>query len=90
MSLTCDFLQGTSYVFNFLLRPYVSEHETEIDRKLLEVNVRAKEMGLLLWQEAASYGHTRFSDILHYFSSESALQPQTQVMGSLLAIIKYL
>ncbi|XP_031284974.1 HVA22-like protein i [Pistacia vera] len=68
--------KGTSYVYNFLLRPYVSKHETEIDRNLLEVNVKAKEIGLLLWQEAASYGHTKFCDILLYFSTHSASQPQ--------------
>ncbi|XP_031495613.1 putative HVA22-like protein g isoform X2 [Nymphaea colorata] len=74
--------KGTTYVYQTFLRPYLSKHETEIDHNLLELRVRAGDMAVLYWQKAASYGQTRFFEILQYVASQSSsprpLQQQQQ------------
>ncbi|KAL6574448.1 HVA22-like protein i [Orobanche hederae] len=63
--------KGTTYVYNSFFRPYVEKHEPEIDRNLLELKTRAGDMLVLYWQKAASYGQTRFLEILQYVASQS-------------------
>ncbi|KAK8917670.1 HVA22-like protein i [Platanthera guangdongensis] len=45
--------QGTTYIYETFFRPYVASHETEIDRSLLELKVRAGDMIFLYCQKAA-------------------------------------
>ncbi|XWS40139.1 hypothetical protein CRYUN_Cryun18bG0114500 [Craigia yunnanensis] len=66
---------GTTYVYNSFLRPYVVKHETEIDRNLFELKVKVGEVGVLYWHRALSYGQARFLEILQYFSSQKASEP---------------
>ena len=54
------------------MRPYVAKHEKEIDLNFLKLRIKAREIGLLLWEKAAIYGQARFFEILQYFSSHSA------------------
>ncbi|KAL7117481.1 hypothetical protein ACP275_03G073700 [Erythranthe tilingii] len=74
--------KGTTYVYDSFFKPYVAKHETEIDRNLLELRLRAGDMVILYWQKAASYGQTRVFDILQYIASQSSpprpTQPQQQ------------
>ncbi|KAH7664806.1 receptor expression-enhancing protein 1/2/3/4 [Dioscorea alata] len=67
--------KGTTYVYNTFFRPYVAKHETEIDRNLLELRTRAGDIVVLYWQKAASYGQTRFFDILQYVAAQSQSPP---------------
>ena len=71
--------QGTTYVYDSFFRPIVSEHETEIDRNLLELRIRAGDMAALYWQKAVSYGQTRIFDVLQYIASQSAQPRPAQV-----------
>ncbi|XWS55043.1 hypothetical protein CRYUN_Cryun10bG0141100 [Craigia yunnanensis] len=64
--------KGTTYVYDSFLRPYVVKHETEIDRNLFELKVKAREFGFLYWHRAVSYGQTRFFEVLQYCSSQEA------------------
>ncbi|XP_020260849.1 HVA22-like protein i [Asparagus officinalis] len=66
--------RGTAYVYETFFRPYVSKHETEIDRNLLELRTRAGDMVVLYSQRIASYGQTRFFEILQYVASQSPSQ----------------
>ncbi|GMH03256.1 hypothetical protein Nepgr_005095 [Nepenthes gracilis] len=68
--------KGTSYVYDSFFRPYVSKHETEIDRNLLELRTRAGDIVVLYWQKAASYGQTRIFEILHYVAAQSTPRPR--------------
>ncbi|KAK9184594.1 hypothetical protein WN943_024944 [Citrus x changshan-huyou] len=63
---------GQIMLYNVLLRPYVAKHEKEIDLNFLKLRIKAREIGLLLWEKAAIYGQARFFEILQYFSSHSA------------------
>lgn len=73
--------KGTTYVYDSFFRPYVSKHENEIDRNLLELRTRAGDMAILYWQRAASYGQTRIYDILQFVAAQSTPRtrpPQSQ------------
>lgn len=34
-------MKGTRHVYETLLKPYMAQHETEIDRKIMELRARA-------------------------------------------------
>ncbi|KAJ9186463.1 hypothetical protein P3X46_002033 [Hevea brasiliensis] len=68
--------KGTSYVYDSFFRPYVSKHENEIDRSLLELRTRAGDMAVSYWQRAASYGQTRVFETLQYVAAQSAARPR--------------
>ncbi|KAI4366321.1 hypothetical protein MLD38_022208 [Melastoma candidum] len=68
--------KGTTYVYDSFFRPYVSKHESDIDRNLLELRTRAGDIAVLYWQRAASYGQTRVFDILQYVASQSTPNPR--------------
>lgn len=63
-------------MYDSFFRPYVSKHETDIDRNLLELRTRAGDIAILYWQRAASYGQTRIYDILQYVAAQSTPQPR--------------
>lgn len=80
LMLTLILFQGTTYVYDSFFKPYVSKHENEIDRNLLELRTRAGDMAFLYCQKAASYGQTRVFEILQYVAAQSTPRPQaTQV-----------
>ncbi|KAI3816999.1 hypothetical protein L1987_10785 [Smallanthus sonchifolius] len=45
--------KGTTYVFDSFFQPYISKHETEIDRNLSELRTMAGDMTVLYWQRTA-------------------------------------
>ncbi|KAK1304363.1 HVA22-like protein i [Acorus calamus] len=63
--------RGTTYVYESFFRPYVSKHENEIDRNLLELKARAGDIAVVYWQKASSYGQTRFFEVMQYLASQS-------------------
>ena len=71
-------LQGTIYVYNSFLRPYVSKHEKRIDDNLEELKNRVATIAIVVWQKAAHYGQARFFEILEYVSSQSASSSRPQ------------
>ncbi|OVA07112.1 TB2/DP1/HVA22-related protein [Macleaya cordata] len=64
--------KGTSYVYGAFLRPYLSKHETDIDRKLQELQARAWDLAILYWQNCTTYGQTTFFQILQYLAAQSS------------------
>ncbi|KAI3725491.1 hypothetical protein L1987_65280 [Smallanthus sonchifolius] len=67
--------KGTTYVYDSF-KPYISKHETDIDRNLMELRTRAGDMFVLYWQRAASYGQTRIFDVLQYIALQSTPKPK--------------
>ncbi|TQD69662.1 hypothetical protein C1H46_044806 [Malus baccata] len=63
--------QGTGFVYKTFLRPYVAKHETDIDRKLLEMRARAWDLTVFYWQNCAQYGHAAFLQALQYLAANS-------------------
>ncbi|KAL0323186.1 UNVERIFIED_CONTAM: HVA22-like protein i [Sesamum angustifolium] len=74
--------KGTTYIYDSFFKPYVSKHENEIDRNLLELRTRAGDIAVLYWQKGAGYAQTRIYDILQYIALQSTAkrtaQPQNQ------------
>ncbi|KAL2894829.1 HVA22-like protein i [Bienertia sinuspersici] len=69
--------KGTTYVYDSFFKPYITKHETEIDRNLLELRIRAGDMAYMYCQKAASYGQTRVFEILQYVAAQSTPKPRT-------------
>ncbi|KAD2804562.1 hypothetical protein E3N88_37939 [Mikania micrantha] len=63
--------KGTSYVYDSFFQPYISKHETEIDRNLSELRTMAGDITVLYWQRTANYVQTRTMDIIKYIASQS-------------------
>uniref|UniRef100_A0A6V7QW77 HVA22-like protein n=1 Tax=Ananas comosus var. bracteatus TaxID=296719 RepID=A0A6V7QW77_ANACO len=63
---------GTTYIYETFFRPYISQHENDIDRNLLELRARACDVVVLYWQKATSYGQTTFFDVLQYVALQSS------------------
>lgn len=70
--------KGTAYVYDSFFRPYISKHETDIDRNLSELRTMAADVAVSYWQRAASYAQTRTLDIIQYVASQSTPKPQPQ------------
>ncbi|CAH2047074.1 unnamed protein product [Thlaspi arvense] len=68
--------RGTTYVYESFFRPYLSQHENDIDHSLLELRTRAGDMAVIYWQRVASYGQTRIFEILQYVAAQSTPRPQ--------------
>ncbi|KAM1031215.1 hypothetical protein FF1_034987 [Malus domestica] len=68
--------KGMSYLYNHFFRNFVSQHELEIDSKILELRVKTGDIANYCCQKALSYGHKGVSEIFQYVSSHSASQPR--------------
>lgn len=66
--------RGATYVYETFLQPYVSSHENEIDRNLLELKTRAGDFAVVYWQKVANYGQTRVYEVLQYVASQAPSQ----------------
>lgn len=64
-------MQGTTYVYETILRPYIAKRETDIDQKLSEARAGALDMAVLYWKNIAEQGQTKFFEALRYFASQS-------------------
>nr|TKW24071.1 hypothetical protein SEVIR_3G028600v2 [Setaria viridis] len=63
--------KGTTYIYGTFFRPYISQHENEINRNLLELRARATTDTVVLYlQKAASV----FFDVLKYVADQSPHQ----------------
>jgi receptor expression-enhancing protein 1/2/3/4 len=58
-------------VYDTFFRPYLSRHETRIDRHLLEMHTRASDIASLFFQRFATYGQSRIYEVLEYVASQS-------------------
>ncbi|KAG6430700.1 hypothetical protein SASPL_108772 [Salvia splendens] len=66
--------KGSGYVYNTLLRPYVSRHETDIDRSLIEFRERAWNLAIYYWQNCTELGSTKILQFLQFVSGRSENQ----------------
>ncbi|CAM8973755.1 unnamed protein product [Rhodiola kirilowii] len=64
--------KGTSYVYETLLRPFVSEHETDIDQKLHNLRGRVWDLAIFYWQNCTEVGQSKFFEVLEHLFSQSS------------------
>ncbi|GER29025.1 receptor expression-enhancing protein [Striga asiatica] len=63
--------KGTGVIYDTLLRPYVSKHETNIDRSLIEFRERAWNLAIYYWHNCTELGSTKILQFLQFVSSQS-------------------
>ncbi|KAJ4771805.1 HVA22-like protein [Rhynchospora pubera] len=63
--------KGTTYIYEGFFKPYLAKHESDIDRNLLELRVRAIDFAALYWQKAATFSQSTFFDVLQYVATQS-------------------
>ncbi|GAU39116.1 hypothetical protein TSUD_22940 [Trifolium subterraneum] len=64
--------RGTSFIYETILRPYISKHENDIDRTIQEWKARGWDYVIFYWQYVAQFGHTAFLQALQQLASQSS------------------
>ncbi|GLT30687.1 hypothetical protein SLA2020_054780 [Shorea laevis] len=67
--------KGTASVYDSFVRPYLKEHQGEIERSLLELKRNAGEISVIYLEKAVSDGKYGFYKILQYFSHQTKSKP---------------
>ncbi|KAG6433888.1 hypothetical protein SASPL_105507 [Salvia splendens] len=70
--------KGSGYIYDRLLQPYVSRHETDIDRSLIEFRERAWNLAIYYWHNCTELGSTKILQFLQFVSSRSTQNPGNQ------------
>jgi len=65
-------MQGTSYVYENLLRPFVTRHETDIEKSLNELRLRAWDLALYYWENCTDLGQSAFFNVVEYVANQSS------------------
>ncbi|KAI3918821.1 hypothetical protein MKX01_042141 [Papaver californicum] len=68
--------EGATYVYDSFFRPYLAQHETEIDRNLLELKASAGGIAKLYCQKAVTYGQAKVFKIMQYVALHSTSKPR--------------
>ncbi|KAL9238869.1 hypothetical protein vseg_013241 [Gypsophila vaccaria] len=63
--------KGTSYVYESVLRPLVSRHETDIDKHLKELRLRAWDLAIYYYQNCTDLGQSAFFNVIQYIANQS-------------------
>ncbi|XP_017417246.1 HVA22-like protein i isoform X2 [Vigna angularis] len=63
--------KGTGYVYNAILRPYVSSHENDIEKKFREWRARAWDLAIFYWQNCTELGQATTFQILDFLAAQS-------------------
>ncbi|KAH9604773.1 hypothetical protein KSS87_016712 [Heliosperma pusillum] len=63
--------KGTSYVYESILRPLVSRHETDIDKHLQELRLRAWDLAIYYYQNCTDLGQSAFFNVIQYIANQS-------------------
>lgn len=59
--------QGTAYVYERFVRPYIMRHGTNFDKKLLEWRNKAWDFAIYYWENCTELGQSAFLQIVQYF-----------------------
>lgn len=67
--------RGTTYIYSTFVRPFVAEHEQEIDENLNEFKIRAGQFVFSYWQTISAYLQYRFLELLQYLAAQAPKPP---------------
>lgn len=62
--------KGTWYVYEAMLRPFVENHETDIERSLKALRSKAWDVAIYYWHNSTELGQTKFFEIIDYMVSK--------------------
>ncbi|GAB2300746.1 hypothetical protein Dimus_034783 [Dionaea muscipula] len=75
--------KGTSYVYQSFLQPLVLKHETDIERRLQELRLRAWDLAIYYLQNCTQLGQSAFFQVLQYIANQSSrLKMQNQLRST--------
>ncbi|KAK7284805.1 hypothetical protein RJT34_19558 [Clitoria ternatea] len=63
--------KGTGYIYDTVLRPYVSRHESDIEKKFREWRARAWDLAIFYWQNCTELGSSATFQLLDYLAAQS-------------------
>ncbi|KAL8152962.1 hypothetical protein V2J09_010722 [Rumex salicifolius] len=63
--------KGTKYIYEAFVRPVLTNHESEIDKHLQDLKLRAWDLALYYWQNCAQLGHGAFLQLLQFLLLQS-------------------
>ncbi|GKV07247.1 hypothetical protein SLEP1_g19046 [Rubroshorea leprosula] len=63
--------KGTGQVYDTFLQPLMARHETDIERKLLELRAKVWDFALYYWQNCTELGSTKFFEMFQYLANQS-------------------
>ncbi|KAF3543132.1 hypothetical protein DY000_02001929, partial [Brassica cretica] len=66
-------MKGTRHVYETLLKPYIAQHETEIDRKIMELRARAWDFFIFYFHNFAQAGQSTLIQAFQYVLAQSVL-----------------
>lgn len=69
--ITLMIQQGTSYVYESILRPLVWRHETDIDKYLSDLRLRVWDLALYYWQNCTELGQGAFFQLIQFLLTQS-------------------
>lgn len=64
--------KGTSYVYENMLRPFVWRHETDIEKNLRELRLRAWDLAIYYYQNCTELGQSAFFNVIQYIGNQSS------------------
>lgn len=63
--------KGSSYVYENLLRPFVTRHETDIEKSLRVLRLKAWDLALYYWENCTELGQSAFFNMAEYVANQS-------------------
>ncbi|XP_038720509.1 putative HVA22-like protein g isoform X2 [Tripterygium wilfordii] len=63
--------KGTGYVYDKLLRPYITNNESDLERKLQNLRARAWDFAIYYWNNCTDLGQTKFFEMLQFLANQS-------------------
>ncbi|KAK4757409.1 hypothetical protein SAY87_018710 [Trapa incisa] len=63
--------KGTGYIYETVLRPLVTNHETDLEKKLPEWRAKAWDLGIYYWQNCSDLGQSAIFQALEYMADQS-------------------
>ncbi|KAK4769292.1 hypothetical protein SAY86_027442 [Trapa natans] len=62
---------GTGYIYETVLRPFVTNHETDLEKKLPEWRAKAWDLAIYYLQNCSDLGQSAIFQVLEYTAGQS-------------------
>lgn len=73
-------IQGTGFVYETMLRPFVAKHETDIDRGLEEMRSKAWHLAIYYYHNCTDLGQSKFFEMIELLASGRNARANSEVL----------
>ncbi|PKI37550.1 hypothetical protein CRG98_042063 [Punica granatum] len=63
--------KGTGYIYEAMLRPFMTNHETDLEKKLPEWRAKAWDLAIFYWQNCSDLGQSAIFQVFEYMAGQS-------------------